>query len=719
MSGLRGAWLNAGILLLACASGVAVWATRNSVTTSDSAGRDEQLLPVFRSEEVSRLNVSTSSEKISLEREAGDSGSSAFRLTAPVHELADANRVEKLLSALSSARALRPIDSGPPLSSFGLDKPALRLEVHTPKRVYRLALGGAAPTPAGAHYLQIGSEGDSPKLVVIDKALSEDLTLGLEDLRLKSLVDVSEADVTHIALSAPKLQLALTRKSGSSFVIDAPQEPLADRETVQSFFFQLSRLSATRFLSDAEAEQALGKDRAHFELTTRDSRKLSFEVGGDCPGDPSQLVFVRRTPDVQRACTTRELNATLALEPDDFWDRHAFSLRADEVEELNLSEGQRKQSLVRKGSAFILHERSDAQVELEAGNQRIQSLVEAQGERMQAPKLAELGLEPAQRTITLRSSAARDSGVVAQVVRVGNADAAGNLLVLREQDSTVLRIPREQARAFALDGTLLYSRKLTEFGISSFISAEIERPSGKQVLRRAANEELRLEQPAGFDPDGALAADLMQALGALTAERFVADRDDGSFGFARSALTVRFAFKAEQNEKRERKLRFGDDTALGVYATLDDGPVFVLSRATRDTCEALLINRGVIASGASSLTGVVLEARGRRLRFERRGERFVVTQGSFPEDRISDLLDGLSDLRPEVAVHAGAALPSEGFSSPTLRLELKTKAGPTQTVTFGAGDAWHSTSVFYVRVSGVDATFVIAQSKVRALSDAL
>ena len=291
--------------------------------------------------------------------------------------------------------------------------------------------------------------------------------------------------------------------------------------------------------------------------------------------------------------------------------------------------------------------------------------------------------------------------------------------MLREQDHTVFHVSREAARAFGLDGTLLYSRKLTEFGISSFISAEITRGTARQVLRRGKDEELKLEQPAGFSPDGALAADLMQTLGALTADRFVADRDDGSFGLARSALSVHFVFKAEQNEQRERTLRVGDDTALGVYATLDGGPVFVLPRSVRDTCEQLLVDRAVIQTSPASLDGITISARGRDLRLARRGERFAVTQGAFPDDRVADLLDALGDLRPEVALHTGPAQPSEGFSSPTLVLKLTPKTGATQTVTFGAGDAWRSTSVFYVRVSGVDATYVIAQSKVRPLSDAL
>ena len=97
----------------------------------------------------------------------------------------------------------------------------------------------------------------------------------------------------------------------------------------------------------------------------------------------------------------------------------------------------------------------------------------------------------------------------------------------------------------------------------------------------------------------------------------------------------------------------------------------------------------------------------------------VTPAGTFPQDRVPELLDALGNLRAEAALHTGPPLPSEGFSAPTLTLRLLTRRGAAQTVTFGAGDAWRSTSVFYMRVSDVDATFVIAQSKVFALSDAL
>jgi len=148
--------------------------------------------------------------------------------------------------------------------------------------------------------------------------------------------------------------------------------------------------------------------------------------------------------------------------------------------------------------------------------------------------------------------------------------------------------------------------------------------------------------------------------------------------------------------------------------------VFVLSRSVKDTCDTLLINRSVFATSPDAFNAITLAAHGRTLNLERRGEQLTaVPAGSFPQERVQDLLEALSNLRPDAAIHIGPALYTEGLAKPSLTLRLTPKLGTTQTVTFGAGDSWRETSVFYVRVSGFDATYVMAQSKVRALSDAL
>jgi hypothetical protein len=184
---------------------------------------------------------------------------------------------------------------------------------------------------------------------------------------------------------------------------------------------------------------------------------------------------------------------------------------------------------------------------------------------------------------------------------------------------------------------------------------------------------------------------------------------------------VHFAFKNSEGVKGEHDLRFGDETSLGVFATLrDDGPVFVLARTVRDTCELSLLNRAVFPTSSDAFNTITLEARGRSVQLTRQAERLLVAKsGSFPQERVPELLEAFGNLRAEAALHSGHALPGEGFSAPFLSVRLVPRQGSPQTLIFGAGDSWRSTSIFYMRVSDVDATFVIAQSKVRALSEAL
>jgi len=715
----RSLLVNATVAILALASAVAVVVSSGSVTTKDREGRAQNLLPVFRSQDVTGLELSAGKEAISLQRaRASDAGLGSFELISPVKELADAATVDKYLGALASAKPLRPVAEGLSREALGLVNPSARIVVTTPKLRYELDLGGPAPTPAGARYAEVKSSAEPTKSWLVGKSVVDDLVFELDAFRLRSVVAVTEADVVRVSIKSPSLDLGLLRGRGRTFLVDGEPKLRADRDTVTSLFFQLSRLSANRFLGPAEAEAALGPNRAQIELVTKDpSHSLKFEVGGSCPGDDSQLVLVRRAPSSQSACVSRELEATLGLKREAFFDEHPFALHTDEVEELAIDSERGKFRLVRKGTAFVLHAKSDADVELEAGNQRITDVISARGERVAGAKLAQLGLDPGRGTVTVRSAGGTEADVVTETVRVGDEDAAHNLFVYREADGVTLQIPRDEARAFNADSTLLYAKKLTEFGPSSFISAEITAKNGRQRLARDPNGALTLDSPKGFEPDGGLSADVIQALGSLTAERFVADHDDGSFGLGHSPLEVRFASKTSDGPKLEHQLVFGDDTALGVYATLDpNGPVFVLPRTVKETLGTLLINRSVFSAEPASLQNFELAARGRALRFERHGDHLTPNpSGSFPEDRLPDLLEALGDLRAEAGIHTGPAEPAEGFSKPILTLRLTPLKGPTQVVNFGSGDSWRGTSVFYLRVVGVDATFVIAQSKVRPL----
>jgi hypothetical protein len=82
----------------------------------------------------------------------------------------------------------------------------------------------------------------------------------------------------------------------------------------------------------------------------------------------------------------------------------------------------------------------------------------------------------------------------------------------------------------------------------------------------------------------------------------------------------------------------------------------------------------------------------------------------------------LAEARAEGVVHLGAPRKEEGFDHPRLVLTVRSVPPPPAEpreirITVGRGDVWRDNNVFYVRRAGVDATFAMAQSKLRPLLD--
>ncbi|HMJ10090.1 MAG TPA: hypothetical protein VK524_01730, partial [Polyangiaceae bacterium] len=121
-----------------------------------------------------------------------------------------------------------------------------------------------------------------------------------------------------------------------------------------------------------------------------------------------------------------------------------------------------------------------------------------------------------------------------------------------------------------------------------------------------------------------------------------------------------------------------------------------------------------------------LESKGATITLERQAAQFVETgaQPRLSKGQVAEIVEALSSMRAEAAVHVGAARPSDGLQNPELIVSAESSVGggePLRKLRYriGAGDAWRSTSVFYARADGVDATFVIARSKVNGVLNAL
>jgi hypothetical protein len=145
--------------------------------------------------------------------------------------------------------------------------------------------------------------------------------------------------------------------------------------------------------------------------------------------------------------------------------------------------------------------------------------------------------------------------------------------------------------------------------------------------------------------------------------------------------------------------------------------VFVMERASVERLSTLLLNRSELMADPGPLARITLTASGRELVLERRGSTFVEKSGNVPEAAVARALEALASLRADAAVHTGPAQPSEGFASPrlTVKLEPSPGLGKTRSFRLGGTDSYRGDAVRTARVDGVNATFVVSESKLAPL----
>jgi hypothetical protein len=714
-------WTSVAIAVLAALSVAVVVATRNVAGTSERLERERNLLSVWREEEVESITFRSGATSFRLERDASDAR--RFSLVAPGREQADGAAVDRLVAGLGFATPLRRVGKEGALASFGLEKAQVSVAIVLGETTWRLALGKEAPSPAGAAYASVARDDEPAEVFVVAKDIAALLRMTADDFRERALVTLGKSDVGELVLERGGKRLRFVR-AGGGFHLDATR---ASRDALEGVFGALARLEAKRFVPVAEAEAArAGAALLVVRATPADAKRPAtlVELGGACPRAPELVIAVVRSPRARSGCVEPAVVAALEVEREALVAREPFEARPDEVENLRIERGDRRLVLTRRGSSFLLREPTEATVELEAGNERVAAVVRAPAELVEKPDPKALGLEPPEGKVVVTRLGEGDAAVEETLI-LGRVSAEGTLAARRAGDGAVLLFGRDAARAFAVDATLLKSRRVVDFALSSLVELELTVPE-RQRLRRAAGG-FELVEPAGFAHDGGLATDAVLALGSLTALRFVADTDDGTFGFAKPTLAAGARWESDGGA-RSTRLVVGRSTPGGYFAKLDGDPsVFVVERAVAERLCTLLVDRSVFTADETRLARVTITANGVSHMLERRNDALVPAASSGLDPAVAArLIEALASLRAEAAVHTGAPRPSEGFENPVLevRYEPLPGLGKARRFTVGASavptgvpseSAWSAAR--YARADGVEATFAVANAKLKPLFD--
>jgi hypothetical protein len=736
----RNLWVNLGLVALALSTALILFLSRDRVTRDEREARPNNLIPVFRPEQLTRVVVERGKDSLVLAvRASADAGPPRYLLGSAEAIEADPEAARSFLRALELSSFLRRLEAeGADRATLGLAAPRARIRLEFRGLSGEILVGKLAAAARDESYVEVRGFGGEPSLGLVRSSALDELLLTEDSLRPRWLLSYGPAELAQFSVQEGDAAPLIFSKAGPAFRV--ANGPRVDRKLTDRLLLELSRARIVRVANGIDALfSRSGALRAEFRPVGQ-RPLVSFELGGPCPGEGGLLAFRRLSPQPINACVEPGVRGLFAELSSPRADEAVFALHADEVESVVVERDGKRLAFRRSPKGFELEVKGSPAVELDAGNHFLESLLAVQGQPVSAPDFTALGLTPASGTVRLVSSAIEGIARYEERVELGRPRPGGELPLVRSHDGAVLLVSAEAARAFTSDGRELRSRRLLDFGPSELQTLELEWPGGRERLRRTDSGVFELLEPRGFEHDPELLLALLQRLGTLEADRWASATDGGQFGLTSPSLRVRATLNrpasgpspgastepsgAATAATADLQLTVGAETSGGYFGALEGVPgVFVLPKAFVHDASTWLLDRSVFVVDLSRFDAIELELGSRRLKLERLGDGFAPKTGS-PElapAMIERLLATLTTLRAEAALHLGPARAGEGFENPALKVSFSSAraAAETRVVRFGAESSFRGTSIRFARRSGVDATYGVLASSLREVLEAL
>jgi hypothetical protein len=696
------------IVLVVLATGAVAYAwfvDRGAVSDAERASRRSDVFPSFHVEDVTHVELAHGDEKLVLDRDRDAGGGSAWTMTSPRRDHADAGAVDALLRELALATRVRGVSDG---DAVGLDEPRVRGVVRVGALEWRFVLGADAPRPEGAAYMRLDGEGT----FVVQRSVKVQLLRGADAYRPRAILPFGASDVRriHVANAGGGFTLERQHAGGATFRV-TEDGMRASRETTDRILAALTEARAESFVDDAQADRDLGGKVFTVTVEPQDEAKprVELKLAGPCPGLPTDDLLMETAPERVSACVARSLGEALRDAKPALDDTAPFFAHADEMEDVRLepvgTAGPRV-DVARKGATW--HERAPEDRDLssdETDSVNALALALATARGSQVRRSAEPFAARARATIV------RTGGSSTEAVDVAAPEPDGSVWVRRADDGALVRLAAAEARRFEPHPAALRARALwhSPFDAGSVVGIDdtCTPVPEKLVLRDGTWTMLT---PSGFGVDPVAVADLASALVHAKADAWITESDDGSFGLGRPrdgdrACAVTLALAASDGgPARSVTLSFGADAGGGAfYARASDDPgVFVASGVLHALATHPAIERNRFHLDSHAL-GPITVAHGER-------RRAVALDGDAP-DALARAVEGLY---AEAALHTGAPGKSEGIDHPTLEV-----SGAGVHLSIGAPAKVDGIDGYYARAAGVDATFIVPKHAVDAIVAAM
>ncbi len=707
---------------------VFVW-DRGSVSTSESLARKKDLFDAWRLDDVTEVTVTNKGRTAKLVRQkTNDAGNRPWdvEIDRDLHP-AEEQIVDQFLGTLEFATAERRVSAeGIDRKEMGLGAPRETIVVAMGVQRFELLVGGPAPSPEGAAYVEVKGHGVS----VITEQLLAALDVGPDQFRSRAFVPYVSTDLASITLDGAgghrkfaRADWAGSRTPAFSFEDGDHKGVRVAAPPLDRLLVAFADLQAETFLSDDEAKSA-SKPEVTVTLAPTDAAKktVKIEVGGACPSKPESVVAVRDQPTKVAVCVPKAPLEAMSLAADDFIDRRLIGAPPDEITEVKIESDGKVLEVARSGAEWHVRRPDDRRADAEVGKIFLGSLLLVEGDEVTH---GDVTAKATARIVSLRSGDDRDAGPTERIEELSWGEPVnGRVLVKRAEDGAVISVAADRMAAFRPSDLALRSRKVVDESLTELRAIRVEGGGRVQKIDRNDDGTFTLVEPKGqgLAPDAGLVSDLAQALLSLTADQWIADQDDGTHGLATPRFTIEAVLgeATDSGEQRKVKVMIGASASAGSFAQKDGDPaVFVAPRALEVAANRWLLDRGALAIDGPQIGAATLRANGKKVELQRRGSAWELHGAASAADAEA-VFAALADLVADGAVSVGAKMKAgEGFEHPSLEIEVGRTAGVPVKLTFGASDTFEGASVVYARRAGIDATYVVSKSKLRSIFDAL
>jgi hypothetical protein len=706
---------------------------RDSLTTQELEARKNRLLPAWRTDDVTRIEVQLSPPgsgptSYTLERPPPDATQRMWNLTADGTKYpADEQIVDSMMFGFERSRVLREVSAASvDRAGFGLASPRARFSIKMGDLTFVVLIGGVASSQEGI-YAEVEGRG----VYVISKGDFEQMEAQPDELRSRKLVPYMSTELDALWLDgeggARKFERApWTGGRGSGFRFadgsEGPKGKRVDSSRLDQVLVSLGKMQAEKFLDKAAAE-ASSAPKVTITMVPKVGEHGVLEIGGACPSEPALIVVVRRAPGFLAACAPKGILAALSRPAAEFADDGMIGATVDAITELTIERGDRALDMARSGTGFNVRKPKETQIEAEVGNELLTDLIEARGDA--APEDAQMaeGLVTKMRVVS--QGPIPEAGVHPERVEeleIG-PEQEGRHLVIRKEDGAKLWIGSATYASLRpsdllLRGTQILSRKSTD--VTELV---IQRGSSRQALKQA-DPELTLVEPKGdgLGVDRAIANRAMGALVNLQAVRWVSEDVLPAHGLD----APRFVIEAKLGESESAPaetvtLKLGALADDGVYATISkETGVFLVPRALEEAFERSVISREAFRFDPSSADALEVDLGTEKASLTRDGRQLRWKGRS--DARAAELEKELIALDALIAVGAGAPEGDHGMDAPVLKITITPRKDPEDaelpkvvTLTVGAAGTYDGVPIRYARRSGVDATYAVSLPTVRRI----